>query len=157
MHPIQSTLLLAALGLAAVAARDSEGSAAPSESSNSYVIIFRQGPITLTEEDSARRQKEIVAWATRHQLAGHNLDPRGLESDVRRPGLSATVEANGAWPIVALVFLEARSIDEAAAIAADHPAKNYNVSTEVRPFVRRKVPDAKPETEQPANDGASAT
>jgi hypothetical protein len=157
MHSIQSTLLLAALGLAAVASRGSERSVAPFQGGNSYVIIFRQGPITLTEEDNTRRQKEIVAWATRHQLAGHNLDPRGLESDVRRPGVPATVEANGEWPIVALVFLEARSIDEAAAIAADHPAKNYNVSTEVRPFVRRKVPDAKPETGKSADDRASAT
>lgn len=44
---------------------------------------------------------------------------------------------------MALVFLEARDLEEAAAIAADHPAKHYNVSTEVRPWLVRKIPEPK--------------
>lgn len=108
----------------------------------SYVIIFRQGPLDSSDEVNARRQREIVAWAAKHQGAGHQLEPRALEIDVRRPGINAPDDAS-AWPIVALVFLEARDIDEAAAIAADHPARNYNVSTEVRPWTARKVPEAR--------------
>lgn len=109
-----------------------------------YVVIFRQGPATLTEAESARRQQAIVTWAVRHQAAGHQLEPRALDAEVRRPGVAAPAETSGLWPIVALVFLEARDIDEAATIAADHPAKHYNVSTEVRPWVARKVPRASP-------------
>lgn len=107
----------------------------------SFVIIFRQGPVDSSDEIKARRQQEIVAWAAKHQAAGHRLEPRALEIDVRRPGITAPGDVF-AWPIVALVFLEARDIEEAAAIADDHPAKNYNVSTEVRPWTARKVPEA---------------
>lgn len=109
----------------------------------SYVIIFRQGPFPLTAEVNVRRQQEILTWAMKHQAAGHQLEPRGLDDEVRHPGVRAPDDAT-AWPIVMLMFLQARDIDEAAAIAADHPAKNYNVSTEVRPWSARKVPASKP-------------
>jgi len=147
MYQFPSSLFFFALGLTAFSAHADGGTGARSSERNSYVIIFRQGPITLTEEEKALRQQAIVAWATKHHHAGHALDPRGLEDDVRRPGVVPPEEGNGTWPIVALVFVEARNIDEAAAIAADHPAKHYNVSTEVRPYVVRKVPPA-PETEK---------
>lgn len=149
MYSLPSALARVVLGLTALSAHGSDRAVAPPPERHSYVIIFRQGPITLTNADQDRRQKAIVAWATKHHLAGHALDPRGLESDVRHPGIVAPDGANGAWPIVALIFLEARDIAEAAAIAANHPAKHYNVSTEVRPYVVRKIPT-------PAKDSSRA-
>lgn len=143
MNLTPSFLLLAALGGSIVAGgARGDTSSAPAPAMKSYVIIFRQGPFTFTDEVNARRQREIVAWAVKHNAAGHRLEPRAVEPDMRRPGVAAATEGSGQWPIVALVFLEARDIDEAAAIAEDHPAKHYNVSTEVRPWVARKVPAA---------------
>lgn len=100
----------------------------------SFVLIFRQGPHPLTETDRVRRQAAIIAWAKEQNAAGHKLEPRALAPDVARPGLEAPAEAAGAWPITALVFLQAADLAEAARIADVHPAKHFNVSVEVRPW-----------------------
>jgi hypothetical protein len=135
---------LAALGTGFGAARAQTSSPVPSANSqpanpkmNHFVIIFRQGPRVLTEADLARRQQEVSAWARVQNAAGHQLEPRILAPDVVRPG----AEANGnqgfgadAWPITALLFLEASDLAEAAKVADSHPAHRYGVSIEVRPW-----------------------
>jgi hypothetical protein len=103
----------------------------------SFVILFRQGPRTLTEAELARRQQEVSAWARQQNAAGHKLEPRILASDVRQPG-SDDDSANSAgvegWPVTALLFLEASDLDAAASVAASHPARNYGARVEVRPW-----------------------
>lgn len=99
-----------------------------------FVLLFRQGPHPLTEADRARRQTAIQAWARAQNAAGHKLEPRALAPEVARPGLPAPAETAGAWPVTALLFLEARDLAEAAQVAAAHPAKDFNASVEVRPW-----------------------
>ena len=97
-----------------------------------FVLLFRQGPATFTEADQARRQSAIRAWARAANAAGCRLEPRSLAPESARPGLAAPAEATGRWPLVALLFLEARDFAEATALAASHPAKDFHTSVEVR-------------------------
>jgi hypothetical protein len=99
-----------------------------------FVLLFRQGPHPLTDADKARRQAAISAWAREQNAAGHKLEPRSLAPEATRPGLAVSPETHGAWPVSALVFLEAADLAEASRIADAHPAKDYNVSVEVRPW-----------------------
>jgi len=101
-----------------------------------FVIIFRQGPRTLTETDLARRQQEVSTWAQRQNAAGHKLEPRILSPEVARPGTDQTTDA---WPVTALLFLEARDLAEAAIVAETHPANQFGASVEVRPWTSPAV------------------
>ena len=96
---------------------------------NDFVILFRQGPRTLTEADLARRQQEVSAWARAQNAAGHRLEPRILAPDTLRPGSSA---AHDGHPVTALLFLQAGDPVEAAHIAESHPAIHFGASVEVR-------------------------
>lgn len=109
----------------------------PNTKMQHFVIIFRQGPRTLTDADLARRQKEVSAWAREHNAAGHKLEPRILAPDVLRHGASASADT---WPITALLFLEARDLTEAAKVAQSHPANHFGASVEVRPWAPPAVP-----------------
>jgi hypothetical protein len=112
---------------------------------NSFVIIFRQGPRTFTDADLKRRQQEVSAWAREKNAAGHKLEPRILGPEVLRPGAGTESGAGpDGWPVTALLFLEAHDLAEAAKIAASHPAKNFNVSLEVRPWAPPVVAPAPP-------------
>lgn len=103
--------------------------AAPSM--HTYVIIFRQSPREFTAADLAQRQADVQAWAAGANAAGHKLEPRILAPDV----VPATAGAGeGAWPLTALLFLEAKNLEEAARVAAGHPAVRYGASLEVRPW-----------------------
>ncbi len=100
----------------------------------SFVILFRQGPFNLTDELKARRQAQISLWAREQNARGHRLEPRSLAPSITRPGITVTDAEVGQWPVTALLFLEARDLDDATAVAASHPAKDYNVAMEVRPW-----------------------
>ena len=102
---------------------------------NTFVIIFRQGPRTLTPADIQKRVQEVSVWARRQNDAGHKLDPHILTPARERRG-AAIDEAAGidAWPITALLFLEARDLAEATKVAEEHPAVNYGANVEVRPW-----------------------
>lgn len=114
-----------------------------------FVILFRQGPRPLSEADLARRQQQVSGWAREQNAAGRKLEPRILGPELLRPGSDApsgtAVEA-GAWPITALLFLEARDLADAGQVAASHPAKDYGASVEVRPW----APPAGPAAARPA-------
>jgi hypothetical protein len=101
---------------------------------NTFVIIFRQGPRTLTDSDKQRRAEETTVWARRHNEAGHKLDPRILVPDSAHRGHRTAVAADDAWPVTALLFLEANDLSEATEIAEAHPALGYGASVEVRPW-----------------------
>jgi hypothetical protein len=100
-----------------------------------FVFIFRQSPRQLTDADKQRRAEETVAWARRQNGAGHKLDPHILapESAHRGPEISA-VTSTEAWPVTALLFLEAHDLPEAAQVAESHPALGYGANIEVRPW-----------------------
>lgn len=110
---------------------------------NMFVIIFRQGQRTLTDADKQRRAEETTAWARRHNGAGHKLDPRILAPEAALRGPEDTGSRADAWPVTALLFLEARDLNEAARIAEAHPALRYGARIEVRPWAP-PVPVAPP-------------
>ena len=95
---------------------------------NTFVIIFRQGPHTFTEDELARRQREVSAWARKQNEAGYALEPRILASE----SVTAGAHAPGDWPLTALLFLNARDIEDAKRVAESHPALQFNVAVEVR-------------------------
>jgi hypothetical protein len=97
-----------------------------------FVIIFRQGPRQLTESDKQRRAEETVAWARAQNVAGHKLDPRILAPESEHRGSSDA--GNDGWPVTALLFFEARDLNEATRVAEAHPAIRYGSEVEVRPW-----------------------
>src|SRR5882757_9914262 len=98
-----------------------------------FAIIFRQAPLPLTGADKQRRNEETAAWARRQNDAGHKLDPHILAPESAHRGPDSPVAAN-AWPVTALLFLEARDLSEAAQVAESHPALSYGAAVEVRPW-----------------------
>lgn len=99
-----------------------------------FVLLFRKGPQPLGEGAQQRRQAAIREWAQAQYAAGRILEPRNLGGESAQPGLVAPPSAVGEWPVVALVFLEAHDFAEATAVAAAHPAKDFDTSVEVRPW-----------------------
>lgn len=99
-----------------------------------FVILFRQGPFNLTDAVKARRQAQVSLWAREQNARGHRLEPRSLAHSATRPGIRIADDDFGKWPVAALLFLAAHDLDEATTIAATHPAKDYNVAMEVRPW-----------------------
>jgi hypothetical protein len=109
------------------------------EDMKNFVIIFRQSPRPLTDTDKQRRAEETAAWARRQNSDGHKLVPHILAPESAYRGPEAKQEA---WPITALLLLEAHDLKEAAQIAEAHPALRYGSSVEVRPW-ETPVPPAK--------------
>ena len=97
-----------------------------------FVIIFRQGPQQLTEADKERRTQETTAWAKAQNAAGHKLDPRILAPESEHRGSADS--ASEAWPVTALLFLEARDLSDATQVAEAHPALRFGSEVEVRPW-----------------------
>jgi hypothetical protein len=100
-----------------------------------FVIIFRQGPFPLTDADKQRRAEETAVWARDQNEAGHKLDPHILAPESVHHGTRSSADREtDAWPITALLFLEARDLNQAAQVAASHPALRYGSDVEVRPW-----------------------
>jgi hypothetical protein len=104
---------------------------------DTFVIIFRQGARTLSDEELRRRTLETSTWARRQNAAGHKLDPHilGPEREVSEPEDDEATPA-GSETITAVLFLEAYDLGEAAVVARSHPALSYGSSVEVRPWAR---------------------
>lgn len=116
-----------------------------------FVILFRQEPLILSETAKAHRQTAISLWAREQNARGHRLEPRSLAPSITRPGIEVTGDEYGQWPVTALLFLDARDIDEANLIAASHPAKDYNIAMEVRSWSAPLLARFKPGTTNPNN------
>ena len=71
--------------------------------------------------------------ATGSSRAAWHRVSRARASSFTRPGIEVIGDEYVQWPVTALLFLDARDLDEATTIAASHPAKDYNVAMEVRP------------------------
>jgi hypothetical protein len=116
----------------------------PGVDMKTFVIIFRQGPRPLTESDKQRRAGEVTAWARGVNEAGHKLDPRILApAGAHRGQQPSTTVGAEAWPVTALLFLEAEDLDDATQVAEAHPALRYGAAVEVRPWAP-PVPVAAP-------------
>ena len=123
--------LAACLGVVSVLAQ-SATNLAPSTNMKTFVIIFRQGPQQLTEADKQRRAQETSIWAKAVNAAGHKLDPRILAPESEHRG--STNSSTGEHPVTALLFLEARDLNEATEVAEAHPALHYGSEVEIRPW-----------------------
>ncbi|WP_224362406.1 hypothetical protein [Hyalangium versicolor] len=102
-----------------------------------FVIIFRQGARELTEAELKSRSEETRAWAQVHNSAGHKLAPHILAPESYRSGPSPASRTD---VITALLFLAARNLDEAVAVAQVHPGVRYGASIEVRPWASPPAP-----------------
>lgn len=98
-----------------------------------FVLIFRQGPQTRTDADKLRLFEETGPWARSQNEAGHKLGPHILESESAHFGPENDTVA-GAWPVSALLFLEAEDLAAAAAVAQSHPGLRYGANVELRPW-----------------------
>ena len=98
-----------------------------------FVIIFRQGPLLLTDADKQHRAEETAIWAAHQNEAGHKLDPHILAPEGAHCGPRSSAETD-VWPITALLFLEAHDLNQAAHVAESHPALRYGSDVEVRPW-----------------------
>jgi len=104
---------------------------------NQFVIIFKQGPATLTDSDRQNLREATAPWARKVNEDGHRLEPRILGPE--RESVGESEPAGGAWPVTALLFLAARDLQEASAVARSHPALNYGFQVEVRPWAAPAV------------------
>lgn len=100
-----------------------------------FVIIFRQHPPAPSPEERQLHAAEITEWAQKVIAGDHKLDPRILTPESAWPGQDGSDHAGvGAWPVTALLFLEAHDLAEAEKIAESHPARKLRAVVEVRPW-----------------------
>jgi hypothetical protein len=102
-----------------------------------FVLIFRQGTKTLSEDEQKRRTEEVRGWALQQIKDGRGLEPRVLGDQSIRLGDSAS---DGV--VIALNFIHATDFDEAVNIARTHPGLRYGVSIEVRPWTDPRAASA---------------
>jgi hypothetical protein len=139
------TVFLPEISLPAELAANPSASADLSNTAmKTFVIVFRQGPRSLTDLDKQRRTEETAEWTRRQNGAGHKLDPHILAPEsVHRGPETSTANSSDAWPVTALLFLEARDLSEATQVAESHPALRYGANVEVRPW-GRPIPSQSP-------------
>ena len=130
-----AVLLLALLvSGGASAAEPSSTNSTKDRPMNHYALIFRQRPGDLTAEELERRLLETRAWAEAQNAAGHALDPRILTAESERLAPPGGTAPSNEVPVTAILFLEARDLADAVAVARAHPALRFGASIEVRPW-----------------------
>jgi len=151
-HSFPVLLAVTALALGGASLRVQTASASDKENQpmKQFVIIFRQGPQQLTQAELKSRTEETRSWAQHQNAAGHKLDPHILDPEgfwIERDGSSGPVPATSAGTLTALLFLEARDLDQAVDVARAHPGLRYGASVEVRPWA--PPPPTPPPTPSP--------
>jgi hypothetical protein len=103
-----------------------------------FVIIFSSGSGDISDPEKQKRAAETSVWAKRHLAAGHKLDPRILAPEAAHLDIRGAEHHRplpGAWPLTALLFLEAEDLQQAVSIAESHPGYRYGtIHLEVRPW-----------------------
>lgn len=99
---------------------------------NTFLILFRRDGGPLSEAEQLSLGRDIGAWARLHNEAGHKLAPRILAPGSRHIGPHRDAVQTEPMPITALLFLEARDLDEAARVAESHPGMRHGFTVEVR-------------------------
>jgi hypothetical protein len=106
------------------------------EATQTFVIIFRQGPPVPDDVERQITAEETRPWAQQQNTAGYKLDPCILAPEALHRG----TQDSPSWPIGALLFLEARDLEQAAQVAASHPALRHRAAAEVRPWTPPRPP-----------------
>jgi hypothetical protein len=125
--------LLTIFGL--TAAMQIHANASPSQSMQTFVIIFRQTR-PLTESELKARDGKMKPWIQQHKES-FRLEPRVLSPE--RLVFGDRSHANAApmdTPITALLFVESENLQAAGRLAASHPATEFGAVVEVRPWSR---------------------
>lgn len=95
-----------------------------------FVLLFRQGERQLSADEQRQRTDDVRTWAQQQIADGRTLDPRMLSDHVASANGSSSSTAER--PVIALLFLDARDVDDALAVANTHPGLRYGSSIEVR-------------------------
>ena len=109
----------------------------PIKAMKTFVILFRQGPRSLTEVEKQQRAEETRQWARSHNQNGHKLEPRMLAA--KSVPLGAKPSDADTGKVTALLFFEAQDLSKASQIAQSHPALRYGATAEVRAWSRPTV------------------
>ncbi len=111
-----------------------------------FVLIFRQNPQKpRSAADSTKLAAEMRPWAQRQNEEGRKLTPHILEPESRNFGTDSPATAlQGVWPVSALLFINARDLNEAAEIAQSHPGLHYGAVVEVRAWTVPVPPSPTP-------------
>lgn len=115
---------------------------------NAFVILFRRDRGPLSEAEQLDLGRDIAAWARRHNDAGHQLAPHILAPESRHIGPHYDAVQAEPLPVTALLFLQARDLDEAARVAESHPGMRHGFTVEVRAWAAPN-PTAPPGTTAP--------
>jgi hypothetical protein len=101
-----------------------------------FIYIFRQSrKVTLSPEQQKQRTADVRAWAMAQIAEGRKLDPRILGEEhyqVTRDDEGVSSSGLNEGSVVAVTFLDAVNLSEAAKVAKTHPGPRYGVSVEVR-------------------------
>jgi len=111
-----------------------------------FVLIFRQNP--ARERTPAQNQQlaaEMPGWVQRVGGLERKFDPRILAKEETHVGAEKEAATPpGAWPLSALLFVEARDLAEATRIAESHPALKFGTAVEVRAWTAPVPPSRAP-------------
>lgn len=99
---------------------------------NTFVILFRRDRGPLSEAERLSLSHDIGAWVRLHNEAGHKLAPHILAPESRHLGPQRGAVQAEPVPVTAVLFLEARDLDDAARVAESHPGMRHGFSVEVR-------------------------
>lgn len=104
---------------------------------HTYVILFT--PVRPVSEADRHRITELTApWVREQAALDRGLEPRILGAERAHRG----AELSGTAPLSALLFLRAGTLEEAAEVAASHPAVQFGYHVEVRPWAPPQRPVA---------------
>ena len=97
----------------------------------SFVFIFREGGRRLSKEQQRQRTQEVRARALQQLKDGGNFESRVPDEESFQLGYDQAASRNESR-VMALNFIEAADLKEAAKIAQLHPGLRYGVRIEVR-------------------------
>ncbi|MCX6953100.1 MAG: hypothetical protein NTV51_13180 [Verrucomicrobia bacterium] len=99
-----------------------------------FVLIFRQNPARpISADERQQLATEMRPWAQRQNDAGRKLVPHILAPESALLGTEVIAAIPPvAWPVTALLFLEAADLGEATRIAGSHPGLKHRAVVEVR-------------------------
>lgn len=130
------SILLGAVALSAQTATDHSAIHPTPVTMKTFVLIFRQNP--ARERTPAQNQQlaaEMPPWVQRQNSEQRKFDPRILARENAYVGADKDAGTPpGSWPIGALLFIEASDLADATRVAESHPALQFGVSVEVRPW-----------------------
>lgn len=128
------SLLLGAVALSAQPPTHPTASRPTPSSMKTFVLIFSQDP--ARERTPAQNQQlaaEMPPWVQRQNLDGRKFDPRILAREAKHAAAEKDApRPPDAWPLTALLFIEASDLADATRVAESHPALKFGAVVEVR-------------------------